>query len=343
VVVAALIAMSMFVGVAPSSGFAADEWRTFVACTTSHTGNIDPIVSPGQKSMHTHAFSGNTRTSTDPNFPTMIGGPLSSSCELKRDTAAYWAPLIRNQRTGEVRAPGRWNVYYVNPWKDPRMVAFPPNFMAVSDDVEVLGLGDNPANGAGYRVWFRRVCWDGTLKMASGTEYRAHTTNRPSGGCPAGYKLLPKMHYNVRFPGLNSLSGWESVSEPMAPLHGDFWNTWHQPSLEAIVEACLTPPGTANGQGCGHIGSEQDFQGLLRARGVTPPPITTPVAPTPGESSPTPTPAPQSPKPSPVPSPAPAPAPAPEPAVDPLVEHLVESYQAMTPEQQREFRILVGL
>lgn len=295
----------------PARAFAPDDWRTFVVCRTSHTGNYDPIVSPGVfPSNHEHQFAGSTITSENPSYTRMISN-YESSCDLTRDTAAYWTPTLVNVNTGEHRVAQQWNVYYVNPWKNSSMVPFPPNFMAVSNDWE--------PHSDGVRIWFRRSCWDGTLNMPSAALYQEHTrTPNGSGGCPAGFgTLLPKMHYNLHF-GFSLTSAWVPSSQITAGVgwHGDFWNTWHQPSLDGLVEACLNAPAVVNGQGCAEIGGESTYQQKLAARGVA--------------ASTFPPPAPPEPTPTPTPSPEPPP-------MDPVVAYFLQTYNLLTPEQQAAF------
>jgi hypothetical protein len=305
-ILAAAVVAAALITPSDAPAFAPGDWRTFVVCRTAKVAAVDPIVSPNiVPSAHVHTFAGNTRTSEKPGYKRMTALPLASSCELTRDTAAYWAPALRDKQTGTLLAPRQWNVYYVNPWKASGMVPFPPNFKAVSDKWEY--------HSDGVRIWFDRVCWDGTLNMPSPAEYRAHTRERGS-GCPSGFgTLLPKMHYNLHFGVDVRLDRYEPASAPMMGWHGDIWNTWHQPSFAAIVKACLNPPATVNGQGCGSL-DDGNVASKLRARGVPLPPIT----------SPTPT-------------------PTPSPTPDPAVENIVNLYNALSPEQQAAFRQRVGI
>lgn len=335
-----------------AEGFPADQLRVFIQCGTTgiapHNAQVDPIVSPNAVSQHQHTFFGSTRTSDNPSYVRMVAPPLASNCDTRRDTAGYWVPQARNSNTGEVLAAQRMNVYYTNVTDDPDMVAWPPNFMAVSDDIEILAPGGTVEAGAGVRIWFRRQCWDGTLKMASPDEYRQHTRIPSGQNCSAGFNtLLPKMHYNARWPDLSSMEGWIASDAPLG-WHGDFWNTWHQPSLEALVEACLVPS-NAN-VGCGRM-TDANMGRLLSDRGVALPPAPT-IGPTPSPTVP-PTTSPPTTTAPPTPTPPP---------VDPVIQSLIDDYNALpedmkalfwalaladhfdklTPEQQMQFEARVG-
>ncbi len=258
--------------------FPADTLRVFIQCGTTgvapHSARVDPIVAPGGVSEHIHTFFGSTRTNASPDYARMVAPSLDSSCDTRRDTAGYWLPQAQHAVTGEVISAQRMNVYYTNPRNDPKVVPWPDNFMAVSNDVEILGPGGTVEAGAGVRVWFRRTCWDGTLKMASPAEYVAHTRNPNGITCPAGFDThLPKMHYNARYP-VESLQSYVPYGATTG-WHGDFWNTWDSPSLAAVVEACLVP-GRVD-VGCGRV-TDANIERLLAQRGVAlpPPPLPPP-------------------------------------------------------------------
>src|SRR4051812_27500650 len=61
-------------------------------CRFSHRAQVDPIVSPGQMSMHLHDFFGNTTTTDTSTYASMMGQP--TSCDVAGDSAGYWAPTL---------------------------------------------------------------------------------------------------------------------------------------------------------------------------------------------------------------------------------------------------------
>lgn len=296
----------------PAQAFNTNDLRTFVVCEPSYNKQVDPIVAPGMDmSSHMHTFFGSLNINKDPDYDRITKyNAGESNCDTSRDTAGYWVPTAINPTNGNVLSAVRANVYYVNPSRQ-RVSPLPPNFQAVSDDFEVLPPGNNAEAGAGIRIWFRRQCWDGTLRMASPAEYRLHTILRSS-NCPAGYTLLPKIHFNARF-GVPSLAGYvANTGSSTVGWHGDLWNTWDQPSLVALTTACMNVTKVA--AGCGRV-TDANFNSLLTSRGVAAVPY--PVS----QPSPTPTP----------------------PPLDPAVQAVVDAYNALSATQQAEFLNEIGV
>lgn len=312
VLLAVIVAVGIVVGPdkqQPAKAFATNDLRTFVVCEPSYNKQVDPIVAPGMDmSSHMHTFFGSLNIGKDPDYDNITKYHAGeSNCDTSRDTAGYWVPTAINPGTGKVLSAVRANVYYVNPSRQ-RVSPLPPNFQAVSDDFELLPPGNNLEAGAGVRIWFRRQCWDGTLRMASPAEYTQHTLLK-SGNCPAGYTLLPKIHFNARF-GVSSLAGYVANTGSSLGWHGDLWNTWDQPSLVALTKACMNVTPVA--AGCGRV-TDANFNDLLTRRGVAAVPY--PVS----QPSPTPTP----------------------PPVDPAVQAVVDAYNALTAEQKTQFMELI--
>ena len=255
------LAALFVVGLAVPTNAAVDH-RFSVKCDITHTSNDDPIVFPGldEASAHKHAFFGNRGTTEDPSYDAMLDNP--TSCALLSDTAAYWNPVLENIATGELATPTRALVYYRSTAKmaDDPVVAFPPDFRFVSNDVKWLckdsevfasppncdgspGRSIPPSKSIGLRILFREVCWDGQ-QLAPGSRYEDHTVplEAPAGGdreCAAGQVQLPHFQMNIRWPaGLLDGTKWQLHG---VHGHGDFWNTWNQSALVALVERCLQP------------------------------------------------------------------------------------------------------
>ncbi len=94
-----------------------DAWSAGVA-------SVDPIVSRGfPMSMHEHQFFGNLGLlSMDrpdlANYADMMGD--KSSCNMQKDTAAYWAPTLRyisGPKAGQLVPVMRYEMYYQS-WND---------------------------------------------------------------------------------------------------------------------------------------------------------------------------------------------------------------------------------
>lgn len=273
-IIASVVALVTFVSgaatLAPSaSAFNKDDWRVFIVCDFSHSAKNDPIMHPGMKGMsHLHDFFGNKRTSDKASYKYMTEPLARTSCDTHHDRSAYWAPAIRNVNTGRIRHATHIQVYIQNRTKTPGMVPWPKGFKAVSTETLMLPpKAPFDWNGAGIRVLFTdEQCWSG-VKPTSGPW---PTVAMDGNKCPADYPiLLPHLHYNVRY-GIMSMKNWEPISMPEMSYHGDFWNTWEQPWLSAVVDACLTLPALADGKGCGRI-TDDNIKSVLKARGVKPP------------------------------------------------------------------------
>ena len=121
-------------------------------------------------------------------------------------------------------------------------------------------------------------CWDGVLTHVDDTAHLRHPVGYR---CPAGFshalpRLILRTEYPVGHGGRITLS-----SGPTFTAHGDFWNTWDQEKLAALVDRCLNA-----GRDCGV------FRGSGSAAGVpvTKPPASAPARPAPPPPRPRPRP-----------------------------------------------------
>ena len=93
-------------------------------------------------------------------------------------------------------------------------------------------------------------CWDG-VRLDS-PDHRSHMAYRVDKHCPDSHPVaLPTLKIHITFDVADG-RGYMLSSDVMAgttdgrSLHADFWNTWDQDTLEALVSACLV-----NGLDCG--------------------------------------------------------------------------------------------
>ncbi len=255
---------------------AADTRGSFsVDCFYSHTLRDDPIVFPGEPgASHRHDFFGNLSTDGNSTYATMVAS--GTSCVLADDTAGYWNPTASiNGRP--VRAL-RVSAYYFGA-QTGDVVAFPAGLQMLAGNKSATSRTENPrvrwsctkssesplANHPydcrpyGGRVTARvdfPSCWDGA---GASPEHTAYTV---SGACPTGWIRMPLLSYRVRWDlrnpcagatpctltkapdsnialRLSSGSGNETHEDAYYTFHADFWNTWQQIPLEALVATCL--------------------------------------------------------------------------------------------------------
>ena len=65
-----------------------------VVCGFSHRNQDDPIVFPNQAGRsHDHTYFGNTATNAR-STPSSLRASGATTCRLRADTAAYWAPTL---------------------------------------------------------------------------------------------------------------------------------------------------------------------------------------------------------------------------------------------------------
>jgi hypothetical protein len=221
-VVASVPALIIAMNAAPSTPVAegATEQRFSILCTPVHTADEDPSLVPvGTNPDHIHVFFGSQGIRSFPNgeLPSAGMRGVPTSCEHKGDTASYWVPQFQRSN-GEIVNPTQVLVYYRHSGSGP-VVPHPRDFQMKSFDVE-WGCKDsdnfaNPPNCGSQkirmRVIFRPVSVDGTP--------------------------TPRIAMNVRYDTTNGTGG--SVLGGTSGEHGNFMNTWDQPTYKHFVDTCL--------------------------------------------------------------------------------------------------------
>jgi len=231
-------------------------------CKTTGTAQLDPIVVPdGGVSAHEHLFAGNRGVPLGVHdYNTAIA--QGTTCTFAGDTAAYWVPTLR--KPDGTLVPAKVTVYY-DRMAQP-ITAFPPDFGMVWGSVRGVFnpqprsyYGWNCVNtaplqptfaglhcaGGNEVVTFRGFspfCWDGVNPgVRNYADHVFYPTNYPTNvNCPAGSIALPRLRVNFNFQTTNA-DGYTLSSDAMAGVtdgasaHTDFWSTWDQPSLEALV------------------------------------------------------------------------------------------------------------
>jgi len=232
----------------------------------------DPIVHPGMPGMsHLHDFFGNTSVDAASTYRSMRAG--GTTCPAG-DTAGYWSPaVLRNGVRVSPAGDGlREQVYFRanNLAAGTHVEPFPPDLRMVAGNSHAMGPGENPELGheiywgcSDNSVGGKPVappascptgiitlhlgfpnCWDGVLTHVNDTPHLRY----PSGGaCPPGFAhALPRLILRTEYP-VGASTGTVTLSSgPTFTAHADFWNTWDQAKLQALVDTCLN-----GGRNCG--------------------------------------------------------------------------------------------
>lgn len=249
------LAAAAAVLLAPAPAFA----HTFrVLCPSSHFAKDDPIVQPGRPgATHRHEFFGARAADADATVAELEAG--ATTCRLRRDTAAYWAPSLE---VGGVLVRGTMTAYYSRHGK-PRAAAPPRGLKVVAGNAravrrqpmsvthwQCVGRGrsarfaERPACRRGERLaaWVLFPdCWDG--RRIDSADHASHLAYAVRAACPATHPV-PIMRVAL-------LVAWAARPAAVARvtlgggaltahgMHADFWNTWHQPTLRQLRWDCI--------------------------------------------------------------------------------------------------------
>jgi hypothetical protein len=228
-----------------------------VKCGFSHADTDDPIVHPGHHgASHRHDFFGNRGTDANSTAASLLGG--DTSCNIKLDAAAYWAPSLLDR--GEPVTPlGSIAYYRPAPGMDATTLEpYPAGLMMVAGDGDATG--PQPAEVAAWscgtssavqptpptcpaaaplrvRITFPD-CWDG--EHVDSPDHRAHVARSSSGRCPASHPVpMPQLTFHIRYPISGGDHELSLATGPLYTAHADFLNAWDQPALTNEVERCL--------------------------------------------------------------------------------------------------------
>jgi hypothetical protein len=225
-----------------------------IVCGFSHRNQDDPIVFPNQPGRsHDHTYFGNTATNAR-STPNSLRATGDTTCRLRADTAAYWAPTLFV--SGRAVRPLGAVVYYLRRTLDP-VRAFPAN-------LEVIAGSAAARSPQGERVTFwscgRRDirsssaiptcespslrlivnfpnCWNGT--QLDSANHQSHMAYSANGVCPESHPVeLPAIQMQIYY-GVSGGSAAELSSGGDFSGHADFVNAWDQPTLEALVDRYL--------------------------------------------------------------------------------------------------------
>lgn len=227
----------------------------------------DPIVFPAMPGRsHMHEFFGARHTQAGSTRASMLRS--GSSCNDRLDTAGYWSPqLVVGQLHADTPlrpARAQLTAYYSRGGK-PTVLPFPPDLRMVAG--KAMATRPQPRSVAFWRCEgrgrFARLqrapscragehltafvqfpdCWNG-LTLDS-VDHASHMAYSRQGRCPTSHprpmpRLVMKLTWKIRPPGNQVLLGSPHMMLMRShQLHADFWNTWHQYRLNALVWECL--------------------------------------------------------------------------------------------------------
>ncbi len=253
----------------PSAALAERTAIISVGCTDSHRLKDDPIVFPGEPgASHLHEFTGSWSTNA---FSTLESMRASGhTCELD-DTAGYWTPVLYNAQ-GELIKKRFAAAYFLGNQTNRKYVQpFPAGLKIIvsmqdsyahgggwhcgnsSHSLAILspstipnceGLDDGP-EGIYPDITLLEAklvfpdCWDGV--NLDSPDHRSHMafSDDLTNLCPSSHPVpVPRLNFKNVYdtyggPGITLSSGGPET------MHADFWNTWDQTKLEALVKFCI--------------------------------------------------------------------------------------------------------
>jgi hypothetical protein len=234
-----------------SSTLSSNHGASFaVRCDFSHRLPDDPIVHFGHPgASHSHDFFGNRSTNARSGYKSLLAH--GTTCSHVADKAAYWMPTVRwNGKTLNSR---RAIFYYRAGGKDNTKVeAFRAGLKVVTDSHISWYCGGSGRGGKstpptrcsskvlGVRIVFPD-CSNGNLDSANHRSHMAYSRRSDRKvRCPASHPIsVPVLTMNVTFP-LPTAQGHATLSSGRArTMHADFFNAWHQPTLQHLVWRCI--------------------------------------------------------------------------------------------------------
>jgi hypothetical protein len=233
-----------------------------VACGFSHRNQDDPIVYPGERGRsHDHTYFGNLSTDAD-STPASLRRAGRTTCRLRADTAAYWAPTLFLD--GRAVEPLGAVVYYVRRTFD-AVDPFPAGLRVIAGNAAAPAAQSRRVTywscggrggavrsstvptcaggkGSGLRLHVNFPdCWDG-MRLDS-ADHRSHMAYSEDGECPLSHPVETPAISLVVYYGIAGDGDVELASGGQHSGHADFVNAWDQRTLAALVDRYLNQSG----------------------------------------------------------------------------------------------------
>lgn len=272
--VVVVVVAALLTGVAPAGARTDGGPKFIVNCKPSHQLPDDPIMHPGMPgAAHLHQFFGSSATDADSTVAQLEAAP--TTCDRSTDTAAYWTPTV--YRNGQLVRDLAMIAYYRDVAKNPADVrAYPQGLKMMAgnpaatrpqnlnvaewscrqpDGLKGSWFSVPPVCTTGrtlvMKVWFPD-CWDG--QHLDSADHMSHVAySHPLGVCPASAPVnIPELAMTVTLdvpvapgrPKKDGTAGYFDTAISLSSgsvytLHADFWNSWDQAGLNALVQKCL--------------------------------------------------------------------------------------------------------
>ena len=226
-------------------------------CPYSHRLSDDPIVAPTvEGASHSHDFFGNRSTNADSSYGSLRAS--GTTCRRDEDGAAYWVPTLRYN--GNAVQANSLVAYYRAGRRDRADIrAFPAALRVIAGNAKATSpqplrvvywrCGQDrrvphsnmpPQCPAGENI--RLVinfpdCWNG--RDLDSADHKSHMTYSSKGTCPASHPVaVPILELAIQYP-VTDGKRVTLASGGAQTAHADFFNAWHQPTLERLVRSCI--------------------------------------------------------------------------------------------------------
>jgi hypothetical protein len=217
-------------------------------CLYSHSSMDDPIVHPGVPgAAHQHDFFGNVSTDAFSTAESLAAA--DSTCRLKTDASAYWAPALYADDVAVT--PIKARAYYVR--KVDAKVSPPPLGLRIvaggQKNVRFTCIVDAMPQRLGHMV---RGCGDGRFAIGirfpdcwngvdlDSADHRSHMAYSDRGACPATHPVaLAGLRLYITYPSPSEDALLTLASGDLTSAHADFFNAWHPEMVGELTNFCL--------------------------------------------------------------------------------------------------------
>ncbi len=252
-----------------SNGPGTGQW--IVNCPYSHTLPDDPIIFPNQPGMsHSHEFMGSTDTKASSTIDSMRGA--RTTCGIAGDTAGYWVPTLSqngvvihpvDKQPGLRGATSSQNIYYRSPTGKATQ-SIPAGLRMISGNSKATSVAENPR--LGHDIWWGCSdnsnpgkptapppscpegiitvhihfpdCWNG--RDLDSPDHISHMAWSTQGRCPTSHPvLIPEVTIRLEWVVGSTTGDITLASGAPHTIHGDFWNTWDQATLDGLIVNCI--------------------------------------------------------------------------------------------------------
>jgi hypothetical protein len=223
-----------------------------VSCSFSHTLKDDPIVFPNQPgASHRHDFFGNDSTDAYSTTASMEGQTTSCASDNPGDTAGYWTPSLKVNKT--VTHDVGFSAYYYRR-NEGMLTPYPQGFQMVAGNSHATGaqsrsvvyygcgngtsqpvvnyMPDCTADGTHLYIhilfpW----CWDGVFTGGNDTAHVAY------GPCDAAHPYhFPQLVERINWDAVvNATHGVKFTSGAWYSVHADYLSVWADGALEDLI------------------------------------------------------------------------------------------------------------